>query len=186
MHAIVAGHTYDDGFRSNDGNDFIVWDPYGTFQTQNVFYLHGALHLYDHGTMLEKFTWTRSGVKLITQIRESLGKGRYPLVVTEGTSHAKQRRMLHSAYLNHALRSFSNIQGSLFIFGHSLAANDEHILQRIPAGKLKAIYVSIFRDPSAAANQKIIAASQALASRRTKGNPLRLQFFDAESAHIWR
>jgi Domain of unknown function (DUF4917) len=186
MHALNSGQIYDDGFRNNDGTDFIVWDPYATFRNQNVFYLHGALHLYDHGTMLEKFTWTRSGVRLITQIRESLDAGRYPLIVTEGTSHAKQRRMLHSAYLNHAMRSLFSIQGTLFIFGHSLAANDQHILERIPAGKLRAIYVSIYGDPSTHANQAIVAAGRALASQRTKGAQLELKFFDAESAHAWR
>lgn len=146
---------------------------------------HGGLHLYDKGSELAKITWSRTGIPLIDQIRGSLDEGRYPLVVTEGTSTQKVTRILHSAYLNHAIRSFSKIGGALFIFGHSLAANDEHLLRRIADGRITRLYVSIYGDPRDEVNAAIALRATDLAARRPVRKPLVLHFYDAESAHVW-
>ena len=104
-----------DGFGSSSGSaPYVIWRPYIDFRQQRVFYLHGGLHLYDSGVEITKITWSRTRLPLVDQIRDALREGRFPLIVTEGKSKRKVARILHNAYLNHAIRSFSNIGGLLY------------------------------------------------------------------------
>jgi hypothetical protein len=66
----------DDGFRTPDEGpkEYVTWDIEKTIG-QNIFYLHGALHLFDAGYELKKFTWKNTEVRLIDQIRDALGEG---------------------------------------------------------------------------------------------------------------
>lgn len=176
-----------DGFSEGEekGRDYVVWDPYTTFTFQNIYYLHGGLHIFDDGVAVRKYTWNRTGVRLIEQVRDALDKGLYPLVVTEGRSVEKSQKILHAAYLNHAIRSFASSKGSLFIFGLSLRDGDEHVLRRIEDSEKKAVFVSIHGDSESEANQAIVERAYGLGSRRTKDNPLGVHFFDAKSARVW-
>lgn len=177
-----------DGFGNpeDDNADYVVWQPYVTFTSQRLFYLHGSLHLYDSGTELVKITWSRTQVPLIDQIRDALADGRYPLIVTEGTSAEKVTKILHSAYLNHAIRSFSSITGALFMYGLSLAPNDEHLLRRITENTgLRAIYLSVYGDPTSASNREIMSRAEQLSEGRPQNRPLEVHFFDADSARVW-
>jgi len=176
-----------DGFTSPDDPDaeYVVWEPYLDFGDQRIFFMHGGLHLYDRGAEISKITYSRTSVPLVEQIRAALAEGRYPLVVTEGTSRDKEAQILHNAYLNHALRSFAKLGNALFIFGHSLAQNDEHILRRIAEGRMKRLYVSVFGDPDNDGNLAIRARAEALGAGRSPANPLLVRFFDAATASVW-
>ncbi|MGJ3629325.1 DUF4917 family protein [Sphingomonas sp. MMS24-JH45] len=121
--------------------------------------LHGALHLFDAGKDLLKYTWVRKGVPLIDQARDARPQ-RLPLFVSEGSSAAKKARIRHNAYLYQGLKQFASNaeQGRhcIFIFGHSLAENDDHILTRIGRGRCPKLYVGLYGDPEPPAN-KVIA-----------------------------
>lgn len=183
---------HDDGFRAPDddpGAVYVTWDGEETHH-QCIFFLHGALHLYDYGHELQKKCWERSGgIPLVDQIRGSLNEGRFPLFVSEGNTQGKFERIRHSAYLHKGLRSFAEIcrstGASLFIFGHSLAANDAHILRQIEKGKIGQLYVSLYGDPTSDFNRAIIARAQRMATVRHQHYPLDLHFFDASSANVW-
>ena len=177
----------DDGFSNADdaAAEYVVWQPYGGFSNQRVFYLHGGLHLYDKGAELAKITWSRTGTPLVDQIRASLNDHRYPLIVTEGTSQQKLTKILHSAYLNHAIRSFANIGGTLFVHGHSLAESDDHLLRQIAEGKVSSLYVSLYGDPTSGGNPGIISRALNLAVNRPASRPLSVRFYDAASANVW-
>jgi len=176
----------DDGFRDAEGRDeeYVVWDVQNT-NSQRVYYLHGALHIYDAGAELKKFTWSKTDIALVDQIKTSLAKREYPLIVTEGQSSQKLDRIQHSGFLNRAYRSFAAIQGCLFIYGHSLAANDEHLLKLIDRGKTKMIYVGLYGDPASDSNLQIIARANQIPGRRRNGVAAEVHFFDAQSAHVW-
>lgn len=182
----ISEKTYDDGFRMpNTGmEDYVAWNIEKT-NKQNVFYMHGALHIFDAGDELKKFTWKHTGVSLIEQIRAALVANMYPMIVAEGTSKQKLAKINHSNYLSRAYRSFSNIKNSLFIFGHSFAESDDHILGLIPNGSIKDLFVSIFGDPSSDVNREIIEKATALASKRTGRQALNVHFYDASSANVW-
>lgn len=183
----------DDGFRlPEDDPDahYVAWDQFSASRSQTVTYLHGALHLFEQGSDLAKLCWERSGNHpLMDQIRSALDEDRYPMFVSEDTSESKMAKINKSAYLSKALRSFAACcdvkVGALFVIGHSLAANDDHIFKRIARGKIHNLYVSVFGDPDSESNMQIIARANTLAARRDKKYPLNVSIIDASSIHIW-
>lgn len=186
-----SGSASDDGFRtsqadidSGEESDYVVWES-SQSHDQNLHYLHGALHIFDSGTEVRKYTWKRTGVRLIDQIRAALAKDFFPLFVAEGTSDEKLERIRHSDYLAKALRSFERIGGTLFVFGHSLAENDEHYLRVLEGGRVAHLCVGLFGDPGSEANRKIIARAEAMPMKRSPKCPLAVQFFESESAKVW-
>jgi hypothetical protein len=194
-HAMPPDEAYidgDDGFRAPESDydaPYVTWDVAGGSNSQNIHYLHGGLHLYDAGDELQKFCWERSGgIPLMEQIHEALDTDRFPLFVAEGSSGSKLAKILHSGYLTRSYKSFIGICGSrannLFIYGHSLAESDEHILRQIENGKIGTVFVSIYGDPDSAANRAIRERAEALARPRDR-YPLEVHFFDAASAAVW-
>jgi len=148
----------DDGFRKQEDNydsGYVVWEPSQSHE-QNMYFLHGALHVFDTGTEIQKYTWINTGVRLVDQIRDALSKDFFPLFVSEGTSNEKLERIRHNDYLAKAYRSFSEIAGALFIYGHSLAANDEHYLKRIEKARFPT-FISVFTTiPAATQTRKLL------------------------------
>lgn len=174
-----------DGFTESEiepGADYVAW---GNYQGATIHYLHGALHLFDSGSELKKYTWLRTNIPLIEQVRSALAEDFFPLFVAEGTSIAKLEKINHSAYLHKAYRSFCEIAKPLFIFGHSLADNDDHIIRKIPLGRVPQLFISIYGDPSSEANRQIIAKAISLGEGRRRRN-LEIFFYDANSARVWR
>ena len=176
----------DDGFRQPDDGptEYVVWDISDPGQ-QNVFYMHGALHVFDAGDEVQKYTWSNTRIALVDQIREALEEGRYPIYVSEGTSESKMERIMHSSYLSRGYRSISQIGGSLLIFGHSLQETDEHVLKYIRNSKVKTVFVSIYGNPDDEDNQRIMSRAQSLSSGGHDRRSREVVFFDAESASVW-
>ena len=179
--------TSDDGFRKSDVDydaAYVVWEPSQSHE-QNTWFLHGALHVFDAGTEIQKYTWVNTGVRLVDQIRNALKKGYFPLFVSEGTSAEKLERIRHSDYLSKAYRSFSEITGALFIYGHSLAENDEHYLKRIEKGKVSQLYIGLHGDPDSASNKRIVRRADQMANNRRRGATLSISYFASSTARVW-
>jgi hypothetical protein len=184
---------HDDGFRAPEDNwdaEYVAWEQFSAANEQTVSFIHGALHLYERGPELAKLCWERSGNKpLMDQIRAALDEDKYPLFVSEATTDIKLARINRSAYLSKALRSFNGCCGTksaaLFVVGHSLADNDDHILRRISGGKISQVFVSLFGDPDDAKNQAIRAKAEGWAAIRHQIYPLDIEFIDASTLHIW-
>lgn len=179
----------DDGFRMPDDgpSDFVSWNVENT-KSQRVFYLHGALHLFDAGTEIQKYTWINTGIPLLRQIRKAMDDGMFPLFVAEGKSEEKKTRINHSGYLNRGYRSFASIKGNLFVYGHSFAENDAHILKLIEQGRITSLFVSIYGDPESKGNKEIIKRAEAMEIYRksvNESNQLKAFYYDADSANIW-
>jgi hypothetical protein len=187
MQEIEPDLRHDDGFREDpDDPDapWVAWNDYNQYG-QNVYFLHGGLHLYADGATLKKLTFKRTGVALVEQIRAQLDEGAFPLIVTEGTSEEKHASILHHAYLAKCLRSMTSCEGSLFIHGHSLAENDRHVLRAIVEGKFKALFISIHGDPENESNQAIRQRAEIVAAERPSKKPLGVDFYDAASGSVW-
>jgi len=180
-----------DGFGREDDTDpeYVIWMGESSAHGQRVHYLHGALHLFDDGADLKKYTWKNTGTPLLDQAREAMDAGMFPLFVAEGKSPQKQAKIKHSAYLHHSFKSFSaqmdQRNNCLFIFGHSLATNDKHILKKIVRGKVKQAYVGLHGPADSDNNKKIISAARAMSAQRNDRFPLEVIFFDAASAKPW-
>jgi uncharacterized protein DUF4917 len=178
----------DDGFRHpnpEEDSDYVSWEIENTYG-QNIFYLHGALHLFDSGIELKKYTWKRTGRSLMEQIREALDENTYPSIITEGTSEQKKKKIYRSAYLARGLKSLASIKDVLFVYGWSFADNDYHILKMIEKGKLSKIFVSIYGDPGSQQNKDLINKISQLPSKRSKKKPLEVFFYEATSACLWK
>jgi hypothetical protein len=181
-----------DGFSNDEDDpdaDYVVWQGETNAHSASVLFLHGALHLFDSGKELQKYTWVRKGEPLIDQARAALARDAYPLFVAEGTSAQKKAKIRHNAYLYQGFKQFTaNVQKGphcVFIFGHSLAENDDHILNRMARGRFKKLYVGIYGDPLEETNQTIMARAKALADKRHAAWPLQVEFYDAASANVW-
>jgi len=182
----------DDGFRHPEEYPDL---PYVSWQEANsptVHYLHGALHLFDIGTEITKYTWSKTDKAIVDQIRQALDEDKYPLFVSEGISTSKRSRILHNAYLHKALRSFEACcrpaKNAVVVFGHSLAENDMHIFRFIARGSVGDLLISLYGDPVSVTNQAIMKNARSLVQRRERirrGIPLRITFYDAASAHVW-
>lgn len=181
----------DDGFGRDEDTEpeYVNWMGESGAHTQRVHYLHGALHLFDAGAELQKYTWVNTGKPLLEQSREAMGANKFPLFVAEGKSNQKLDKIKHSAYLHHSYKSFSaqmaQRDDALFIFGHSLADNDKHVLKKISRGKIAQVYVGLYGDPENQANKKIRNAAIFLSNARDKQTELKVAFFDAASARVW-
>ena len=184
--------TKNDGFGNDEDEpdaDYVVWQGETGAHNARVHFLHGALHLFDSGKELKKYTWVRKGVPLVEQARQAINANAYPLFVAEGTSAQKKEKIRHNAYLYQGLKQFTANVGigthCFFIFGHSLAENDDHILNRMARGRFHRLYVGIYGDPDSAANKQIIERAKSLAAPRSIRYPLEVKFFDAQTAKVW-
>lgn len=178
----------DDGFRTSPNDpdaDFVTWEAH---HSATVNYLHGALHLFDAGAELRKYTWVRTGVPLMEQIRAALDNALYPLFVAEGASSGKVDRILHHGYLHRAFRSFESIGGALYVYGHSLSESDDHIfdLLRRCDNKITLLFISLHGDQNSPTNQMIIQKARSIEAMREKcRRRLDVTFFDSDSAQVW-
>lgn len=181
-----------DGFGNDDDDpnaDYVVWHGDSGARSSKIHFLHGALHLYDAGDKLKKFTWVRKNERLIDQARSAISMNYFPLFVAEGDSESKLNKIQHSAYLFQGRKYlFSNATQKthcFFIYGHSLAGNDSHILNAIEKGKCRVVYISIFGDPETETNTQIIRRAELIAASRPQKSPLEVKFYDASSAKVW-
>lgn len=179
--------TFNDGFSTNaeECPYYVVWNnpSHGT----NVYYLHGALHLFDAGHELKKYSWRQTNIALIDQTREAISKNFFPLFVSEGTHEKKLNKIFHHAYLSKGLRSLSEISGSLFIHGMSFSDNDKHILTCIENNKnLKKLFVGLHDSPDLEHNRLIVDKANNLSQNRPPNKILDVSFYDSKTANVWR
>lgn len=163
----------DDGFRGRG-----AWQGYDT--NQQVFFLHGGLHIFDTPSVVKKHRYIND-MAIIDQVRGNLADNKFPLFVSEPTSEKKLTRILHNQYLNFCYQSLRQKQGVLFIYGHSCHENDKHIFDQIKRGGFTHVLISIFGDPDSPENQRTQANA-----RTFLGANLNIGFYDAGTTTIWR
>ena len=191
---------FSDGFGREFDTDhrYCVFLPTGTNDPQ-VYFLHGALHLYAAEGEVRKMVWNTTGEPLMDQVKESLDNERYPLIVSEGDSVRKLERIESSSYLSHCARRFQNIQGNLFIYGSSLSEQDDHIIEWIGKNTtLPRIFVGIHGDLTTESGVALVDRVQKLqqlrqkildtgsSGRRFRRESLDVAFYQSETADVWQ
>lgn len=164
----------DDGFREKK-----IWKGRGT--DQNVYFLHGGLHIYDTYTDIKKHTYTQNSKPIVDQVKVNLDNGKFPLFVSEPTHEKKKSRIEHNPYLSYCYQALKDLDGVLFIYGHSMNDNDKHIFDRIKFSSISKIFVSIFGNEDSESNIKLKA--NAMAYLKKSNNTV--EFYEAESARVW-
>ncbi|MCW5873294.1 MAG: DUF4917 family protein [Anaerolineales bacterium] len=185
MHDGEPNLKCDDGFRTPETGkeDYVTYSAQA--HDQNIYYMHGALHLFDTETELQKYTWVNTGIPLIPQIRQALDNHKYPLFVAEGTSDQKFARIRRSDYLYHCYKSLSRIGGDLFAYGFSFSENDAHIISQLKHSKVTGLYIGIYGDINSDNNQQMLKRVNGMISDWGRKDPPGLFLFDSSSAKVW-
>lgn len=111
-----------------------------------LYYLHGALHLYEDRGDVIKITST--GANLMDDITKEYEKGNFPVYVSEGASEKKLAQIKSNSYLSHSYHELSNSDGGLTIIGQGLNPEyDKHLIDAIKNSKVKFIAYGVFDTP---------------------------------------
>ncbi len=121
-----------------DGNKEFVFNV--EQETQNLFFLHGAFHIYKDGKEEKKITQT-SNKALYDKLEEILNNDEEEIICIFQAEN-KIDEINKSDYLKNSYNKLSKLSGCLTIIGCSLSENDNHIYQQINNSKIDKLYIS--------------------------------------------
>ncbi|NGP62691.1 DUF4917 family protein [Paenibacillus thiaminolyticus] len=102
---------------------------------KKIYYLHGALHLYEEHGSIKKLSSSKSNV-LLEHMVNNMGQGLMPIFVSEGNWELKKKAIESNPYLKFCYDKLRSTEGDLTIFGHSLNKDtDYHIIDAIKKNK---------------------------------------------------
>lgn len=110
--------------------------------TQNLFFLHGAFHIYKDGKSFKKIT-QQSDKALYEKLEEVLNNEEQEVVCVFQNIN-KPDIINGNDYLKHCFEKLELLSGNLVIIGSSLSDNDDHIFAKINSSKIDTIYISAF------------------------------------------
>lgn len=155
----------------------------------NLFYLHGALHLRrapNNSALKKKY---QENFTLLNKLENDILSGGMPLIVFEGTTGEKMRKINSNRYLHTAYSVLCQCDSkNLFTFGFAFSDNDEHIINAIAKSKVQNLYVGLFGDKDPEENIRIMAKCDILKARREKLNhksSIEIIYFDSSTAKVW-
>lgn len=152
-----------------------TWQPEGE---QNVYYIHGGLHLFESEGCVHKISSGGIGANLIDQVSKNLFYERFPLFVSEPTCDKKLDKIKHNPYLMRCYEELQNSKGVLFIHGHSLYNNDDHIIEAVRDSNVEKVYIGVYGDSDSRTNIAL----------RTKAAGIfgsRVDFYDSSTVPLW-
>ncbi|MFV0321838.1 MAG: DUF4917 family protein [Alphaproteobacteria bacterium] len=129
-------NNINDGFLSEEFNPIL-------HSLQNIFFLHGAFHIYEKNrSQIYKITQEKNKA-LYQKLEDTINSEEKEIVcVFSGTSKEKIDSIQENSYLRHCYGKLSTLNGSLVIFGSSMAENDNHIFEQINKSMIDNIYIS--------------------------------------------
>ena len=128
--------------RLNDG--FSLFEDqliFNRFQNQNVFFLHGAFHIYEKKNKLS-YKITKAHNKALYQKIEEILDNQEEDLVCVFTNDNKMGQIESNEYLINGFQALSNLRGKLLIIGSSLDYNDKHVVDHINMSNIDEIYYS--------------------------------------------
>ncbi len=154
--------------------------------TQSLYYVHGALHLFDTGIYVIKEEYTSECV-LLENVKARMERKEYPIFVTAGNGEEKLSHIVHNKYLAYCYESLSSISGSLICYGFGFGNYDDHIIAAInKAAKkrkdgndkwlpfLASVYIGVYSE----ADLKHIKSIE-------KKFKVPVRVFDAKTVNVW-
>lgn len=180
------GCSFQDGFRKPQGQEHVLWIRERA-RGQNVFFIHGALHIIGTKPHPRKLTWGNSET-IMTQLAKVLGSGKIPLFVAEGVAEAKLASILGNPYLQHCYKALQDNELPLVLFGTKLSEADEHIATAIAESNTPICYVAVRGATTSRRRDELQDRCAAMIAQRhrIKRSPkLEVKFYSAESARVW-
>lgn len=181
----------DDGFRYPHSDEYVPeeerdtslhWEI-GRESGQSTYYIHGAMHIFSDGSDIEKLSYANLGVPLAEQVKQAIDQNRFPVFISEGSTDHKLARIKKNGYLSRTFSSLKSITGNLFIFGHSIRDEDDHVFDFINSNnRYLKMYIGIYGDSSEPHNQVIMNKIE----RWRKSYPLKIfELYDSSSVDVW-
>lgn len=162
-------NSVDDGFRQLElfgGKKELVFDS--ASETQNLFFLHGAFHIYKDGRDFKKITQTS---KSLYERLEIILNDDQKNIVCVFREDGKFDEINVNEYLKNAYNKLVTLSGSMVIIGCSLSDNDQHIFDQIDRSKVDTIFISTLKESKDNDYRKAMA----------KFNNKNIVMFEAES-----
>ena len=149
--------------------------------TQNVFYLHGALPFFDNGVAVIKEEYDEYSY-LLQKISARMESAEYPIFVTAGDGRQKLTHIMHNHYLTHSYESLCTVEGSLVTFGFNFGEYDEHIIDAINRAarqkaeeRLWSVYIGVYSDDD----------RQHIEQIKHKFKCKKVHIYDTKTAQVW-
>lgn len=112
--------------------------------TQNLFFLHGAFHIYKDGKSIKKIT-QKAERALYDRIEDILNSEERELVCVFQTDN-KIDAIEGNEYLKKCLNKLNTLSGVMVVIGSSLDDNDDHIFQEINRSKVETLFISTLEE----------------------------------------
>ncbi len=145
----LLGDPFNDGFcRPDSVGEICFWSE--SFEGQNIFYLHGALHIFSencpHLKIQTTYKLKNTGFKKLTEhIDKKMKEGYLPLYVSEGDPISKLNKITTNHYLKKCYDALRKHEGILFTYGVSFE-NDAHVLSAIGESKLSKLFIGRYNN----------------------------------------
>jgi hypothetical protein len=130
----------------NDGAQLSLFDGQKEYiyniesNTQNLFFLHGAFHIYKEKQFIKKITQETD--KALYERLELVLNNEDQEIICVFQSENKLEIIEKNQYLKKCYDKLSNLSGNLVIIGCSLADNDNHIFNQINKSNVENIYIT--------------------------------------------
>lgn len=172
----------DDDYQDLDIDRSLHWEI-GRETGQSLYYVHGAMHIFSDGSDIEKLSYLNSGMPLAEQVRQAINRDRFPVFISEGSTDHKLARIKKNGYLSRTFSSLKSIKGNLFIFGHSIRDEDDHVFDFINQNtKGLSIYIGLYGSVSDEHNRFIIHKVE----KWKKEYPAKIfEFYDSSTVDVW-
>jgi len=174
----AAGNAHSDGFGL--GGTVNGFRTFTETANCNTYYLHGALHLF-LGSQRETRKRVVTTATIINDIADTIrNTGHLPLFVAEGTTIEKMDRINSVPYLRACYDKLRKLSDNLFVFGHSVGENDEHIYDAIFDSTIDRLFFCVHQPQN-----NWTRIRRRLAAFQERDPSIEIVYVDSESAHVW-
>ncbi len=141
--------AYQDFYWGNQAPEgFKQFMDYQNYVYKDIYYLHGALFIYNDGGGEVKLLKSAVGDELIESISREIRRNHFPIFVSEGDAKDKLSSINRSRYLRFCLDNLAKSDNPIVIFGNALHEIDIHIIDAIKYHQRDIIYCLYIGDRS--------------------------------------
>lgn len=177
----VAGQKirrYQDYFWLTQGDYLKFMDTQSDGSYKNVYFLHGALFIFQSSEGNFKIKRGTGNVELIDMISGKINDGEFPLFVTEGTFQDKENSINRNGYLSFCRTKLKNTERSLVMYGTSFSDQDAHLIADLNYNK-RNLAISLYTENRSVEN--LNAEKHRILSKFNNLKEEEIVFFDSDS-----
>ena len=124
-------HYQDLFWYKKDENEYTYFAGKPLGCSKKIFYLHGALFIYQKYYSEQKKIKRNKAEKLIDLISKEIHRGNIPIFISESEGRIKEEAIRKNEYLNFCLQELEASNNPIMIFGNTLYQVDKHLIEAI-------------------------------------------------------